>query len=156
MTQPQTSKHFASLLWYSAEEFYHTYAVLMEDKSDRHDFLAMKHYLLCHALELTLKGWLADTGNYNEKILKERFGHDLEKLAIEVKQVYGLSPELAACSDFISIVNNDYKSKGYEYPINDGQFRKTDHEKFSPILKAFIDALVGSIVSNTYPEVPLP
>lgn len=89
MTNPQTSKGYANLLLEAAKEFYLTYIVIKEDQPPKHDFLSMKHYLLCHALELTLKGWLVDTGNYNEEILKRRFGHNLENLADEVNQVYG-------------------------------------------------------------------
>jgi hypothetical protein len=31
--------------------------------------MGMKNYLLCHALELTLKGRLVDTGKYNAESL---------------------------------------------------------------------------------------
>jgi hypothetical protein len=47
--------------------------------------MGMKNYLLCHALELTLKGRLVDTGKYNEEKLKQKFGHDLQKHTNEVK-----------------------------------------------------------------------
>src|SRR5437762_1875067 len=127
MTQTLTSKGYLRQLYATAMEFYQTYAVLEEANSPRHDFIAMKHFLLCHALELALKGLLVDTGRYNEDELKAKFGHDLEKLAITVKQVYGSFPEVDTCIGFISILNPDYKSKGYEYPINGGRFKGTMH-----------------------------
>jgi hypothetical protein len=48
-------------------EFHEAYLVIVEDKSQRHDLMGMKNYLLCHALELTLKGRLVDTGKYDEE-----------------------------------------------------------------------------------------
>ena len=69
-TQPQlpmqTSKGYARLLYATTLEFYQTYCVVEENKPQDSNFIGMKHYLLCHALELTLKGWLVDTGKYNE------------------------------------------------------------------------------------------
>jgi hypothetical protein len=50
-------------------EFHEAYLVIVEDKSQRHDLMGMKNYLLCHALELTLKGRLVDTGKYNAESL---------------------------------------------------------------------------------------
>jgi hypothetical protein len=62
----------------------------------------MKHYLLCHTLELALKSWLVDTGNYNEDKLKTQFGHNLEKLANAIKGEYDEPiPELDTCSGYI-------------------------------------------------------
>ncbi len=84
--------------------------------------LLLDDSLLCHATELALKGWLADTGLYTEKMLKDAFGHNLEKLVDEVKQVYGPSPELTECAAFVATLNVDYKGKSYEYPIDGGHF----------------------------------
>jgi len=156
MTQTLASKGYARQLYATAMEFYQTYAVLEEVNSPRHDFIAMKHFLLCHALELALKGLLVDTGQYNEDELKAKFGHDLEKLANKVKQVYGSFPEVDACMGFISILNPDYKSKGYEYPINGGRFKGTSHEQFGAVVEVLIRTAARSIQSYTYSDVPLP
>ncbi len=156
MTQTQTSKGYARQLYATAMEFFQTYAVLEEAKSQRHDFIAMKHFLLCHALELALKGLLIDTGQYNEDQLKAKFGHDLEKLAKTVKQVYGAFPEVDACMGFISILNPDYRSKGYEYPINGGRFIGTSHEQFGVVVEALIHKTARNIESYAYSDVPIP
>ena len=115
MTQTQPSKDYARQMYWTSMEFYQTYAVIEQAKSPAHDFIAIKHFLLCHALELALKSLLVDTGSYNEKMLKDKFGHDLEKLANRVKQEYGSFPEVDACMDYIQVLNPDYRSKGYEY-----------------------------------------
>ena len=159
-TQPQlpmqTSKGYARLLYATACEFYQTYCVVEENKPQDSNFIGMKHYLLCHALELTLKGWLVDTGKYNEKMLMgKKLGHNLEALANEVKLSYGLFNELDACMGFIYVLNSDYKSKGYEYPINYGRFKATEYPKLATVVESLLRALIRSILSNKYPEVPL-
>jgi hypothetical protein len=153
----QTSKGYANLLLTTALEFYQTYVVIEENKPQDSNFIGMKHYLLCHALELTLKSWLVDTGKYNEDKLKKKFGHDLEKLANAVKHEYDEPiPELNACSGYIQVLNPDYKSKGYEYPINFGRFTATDYPKFSEAVQTLLAALHRSIISYHNPEKPLP
>ena len=155
MNQQNTSKNYAWLLYTIALEFHEAYIVIEKDTLKRHDFIGMRHYLLCHALELILKSWLVDTGKYNEDKLKEKFGHDSEKLVNRVKQVYGTSKELDPCAAFASILNPDYKSKGYEYPINNGRFRGTECDKFSAVLEVLIPTMAKSIRANTSPEIPL-
>jgi len=153
----QTSKGYARLLYATAFEFYQTYCVLEENKPQESNLIGMKHYLLCHALELTLKGWLVDTGKYNEKMLMDRkLGHNLEALANEVKLSCELFHELDACMGFIYVLNSDYKSKGYEYPINYGRFKATEYPKFATIVENLLQALIGSILSNKQSDVPLP
>ncbi len=158
-TQPQTemSKKYAWNLYVTAQEFYQTYVVVEQSHSKMHDFLAMRHFLLCHALEVTLKSLLIDTGVYNEKMLKDRkLGHDLEALAHEVKQVYGQFPEVDACMGFIPVLNPDYKSKGYEYPINSGRFTGTQYDKVAVLVETLIHTTAKSIRSNKYPDQLLP
>jgi hypothetical protein len=153
----QTSKVFARLLYATSFEFYQTYCVVEANKPHDSDFIGMKHYLLCHALELTLKGWLVDTGNYNENMLMGRkLGHNLEALAIEVELTYGQFPELNACTGFIQVLNADYKGKGYEYPINNGRFKGADYPTFAAVVANLSQALIRSIQSNKYPAIPLP
>lgn len=156
MYQQNTSKNYAWLLYTIAVEFHEAYLAIERDTLNRHDFIGMRHYLLCHAMELILKSWLVDTGQYNEEKLKSKFGHDLEKLVRRAIQVYGSSNELSECAEFASILNPDYKNKGYEYPINHGSFKGTECDKFSATLTILIPTVAKSIRANTYPEVPLP
>src|SRR5205823_2397805 len=89
-------------------------------------------------------------------MLKDRkLGHDLEALAQEVEQMYGPFRELNSCMEFIHVVNRDYKSKGYEYPINNRHFKGIEHEKFGVAVNDLIAALIKSIQSPRYPEVAL-
>jgi hypothetical protein len=156
----QMSKDVAKLFWSVAVEFYEAYLVVDQDETKRHDLTAMKHYLIGHALEVTLKGWLLDTGEYTVKQLKSgefKNGHDLALLAQKVKSVYGQSRELDYSTALINVINEDYRGKGYEYPINGGTFRGTTALKeFHQELKNYIDKLIASILSNTYPNKALP
>lgn len=71
-------------------------------------------YLVCHALELALKGWLIlrEPGATPKK-LKKQYGHDLGRLAEAVVAHYqGIEPHLA----LIGQINQSYQFKDYEYP----------------------------------------
>lgn len=151
-----SSKQYANQLYAGAMEQYLAYVVITEDKSDRHDFLAVKHGLLCQAFELTLKSLLVDTGAYNEEDLIIRFGHDLEKVTLEVQRLYDPIPELDICIGWIQILNPDYKSRGYIYPINNGSFKGTNHEQFATAVETLVHLAARSIHSYKYPEKPLP
>lgn len=160
---PQFSKDYARHLYVSAVEFYQTYqAVATAPSLDYylgvdHKFIGMRHFALCHALELTFKSLLVDTGTYNEQMLMDkRLGHDLVALANEVKQVYGSFPEVDACMDWIQILNPDYKGKGYEYPINNGSFAGTDAAQFSETVDALLRVCISRVESHTYPDCLLP
>jgi HEPN domain-containing protein len=150
------SKRYADQLYAGAIEQYLAYVVITEDPLVRHDFLAVKHGLLCQALELALKSLLVDTGNYNEEGLIVSFGHDLEKVAQEVKRLYDPIPELDACMGWIQILNPDYKSRGYLYPMNNGSFKGTNHEQFAKAVEAMVHLAARSIHSYKYPDTPLP
>jgi uncharacterized protein YjaG (DUF416 family) len=147
---PQFSKKYAQDLYCWAAEFYSTYQAVVSDSSFgsylgvQHNFIGMRHYTLCHALELTLKSLLVNTGNYDEQKLKKKFGHDLVALADEVKQNYGSFPEVDACMAWAKHLNPDYKGKGYEYPINNGSFKGVDAAAFSNA----VDALLHECMSR--------
>ena len=107
---PQFSKAYARHLYVWAVEFYQTYQAVATAPTlgsypgVDHKFLGMSHFALCHALELTFKSLLVDTGTYNEQMLMDKkLGHDLVALAGEVKQVYGSFPEVDACMGWIQI-----------------------------------------------------
>ncbi len=160
---PQFSKEYARHLYAWAVEFYQTYQAIAATPSlgsylgVDHKFLGMTHFALCHALELTLKSLLVDTGTYNEQMLMDkRLGHDLVALAGVVKQVYGSFPEVDACMGWIQILNPDYKGKGYEYPVNNGRFAGTDAAHFSKTVDALLHVCVSKVESYTYPDCRLP
>src|SRR5947209_17804455 len=67
MSNPETNSYYAMQFYATAMEFYQVYPVLAADPSQRHDFIAVRLYNLCHALELALKGWLVYTGQFSER-----------------------------------------------------------------------------------------
>ncbi len=156
MTQPQTNKQYASQLYATAMEFYQVYPVLIADTSNLHDFIAAKHYNLCHALELALKAMLVYTGQYSEKRLMYKYGHNLMKLVNEARRVYGSNREIDACIGFIRVLNSDYSGKSYEYPTHGNSFKGTDHARFAAVVEDLIHTLARDIRSERFPEQPLP
>jgi hypothetical protein len=85
-----------------------------------HGFEAAKPYLLCRALELTLKRCLVhtDQSKYTDESLKKKFGHNLQKLAKEVeKGCRSFHQELINCLPFIQLVEKDWDIE-YRYPGN--------------------------------------
>jgi hypothetical protein len=99
---------------------FHTYATdfltaVRELKAPPH-FSPVPYYLLCRSIELSLKCYLLGTG-VTKKILKEKLGHDLEKI-LERARKEGLSDlvQLSAAQEkCIRNANKYYASKGFEY-----------------------------------------
>jgi len=158
---PQSSKDYARNLYVWAVEFYQTYQAIATASSlgyylgVDHKFIGMRHFTLCHTLELIFKSLLVDTGAYNEQMLKQ-LGHDLAMLADAVKRAYSSFPEVDACMGWIQILNPDYKEKGYEYPINNGRFVGTDDAQFGEAVNALLQACISRVNSYTYRDQPLP
>ena len=151
------NREYALQLYATAMEFYQVYPVLKADANQRHDFIGVKHYNLCHALELTLKGWLAYTGDYSEKQLGQKFGHDLKRVANKVRKIYSPIPQLDACRGYILTLNADYFGKSYEYPMNAGRLiGLADHAGFAAAVEDLIHALAKTLQSGKFPEKPLP
>ncbi len=159
---PPSSKQYARNLYVWAVEFYQTYQAIVTNSSlpdypgVDHKFIGMRHYTLCHALELTLKSLLVDTGDYNEQMLMKKFGHNLFVLANEVKKKYDPFPEVDACMGWIKVLNSDYKGKGYEYPINNGSFAGTDAVQFSKTVDTLLSKCIKKVDSYEHPDHPLP
>lgn len=151
---PQSGKAYAQLLYVWAAEFYSTYQAVDTNSLFKsylgveHLFIGMRHYALCHALELTLKSLLVNTGNYDEQKLKNNFGHDLIALADEVRKEHGSFPEVDACMAYAQSLNPDYKGKGYEYPIKGGSFTGVDAAPFSKAVDALLRECMGRVNSH--------
>lgn len=81
------------------------------------EFSPVRYYLCCRALELSLKAFLLTKGQ-TAKELKDKLGHDLEKLWVEANSrglgqiVGGLSPQFEAD---LKDANHYYKGKAFEY-----------------------------------------
>jgi len=102
-----------------AEEFYIAAVSIPQQSRARGNtsFTPVPYYLLCRALELILKAFLlAEYRTLDE--LKQRYGHDLEKLWHEAIK-HGLSEVvIETSSNFssdLSKANSYYKGKAFEY-----------------------------------------
>lgn len=136
MPDPETNSHYAMQLYAKAMEESQVYHALVAEPQ-RHDFIVARLYYLCRALELTLKGWLVYTGQFSERKLAQRYGHDLSKLAKKVRSLYGQSPELDACLGYIQILNPDYTGKNYEYPT--WKFKGIEDAHFAVAVETMIN-----------------
>lgn len=97
-----------------SSQFDDAYRVYAEGHQQHTIAREVELYLVCHALELALKGWLIlrEPGATPKK-LKTQYGHDLGRLAEAVAAHYqGITPHLA----LIGQINQSYQFKDYEYP----------------------------------------
>lgn len=97
-----------------AQEYYAAYELVQRQHPKLTEFFAVKYYLLCHSLELTMKAWLRHRGvTYTEM---KKLGHDLEKIMTVLYEQHQLlfSAESQA---MIRIVNQHYSQKEFEYSL---------------------------------------
>lgn len=133
-----------------AEEFFIAGASIPKDSKARGNttFTPVPYYLFCRSLELVLKAYLLAENVVSEEILKERFGHDLEKLWIKAKD-HGIERVLGANAPHfeadLTSANAYYRSKVFEY-FDFGRWVK--RYKNLPPLERFRDE-VKQIVEKT-------
>jgi hypothetical protein len=97
-----------------AQEYYAAYELVQKQHPKLTEYFAVKYYLLCHSLELTMKAWLRKKGaTYTEM---KKLGHDLEKMMIVLHDEHSLlfSAEGQA---MIRLVNQHYSQKEFEYSL---------------------------------------
>lgn len=97
-----------------AKEYYSSYEVIQKEHSNLTDYFAVKYYLLCHSLELTMKAWLKKNGLDYSGLKK--LGHDLEKIMRLLHDKYDLLFD-AKSQAMIRIVNQHYSQKEFEYSL---------------------------------------
>jgi hypothetical protein len=86
--------------------------------SSEMDFMPARTYLVCHALELSLKAFLSLKGHSLAALADPAFGHDLGALLAEAEK-HGLSDiaKLTASHQFqIQRASKYYLEKVFEYP----------------------------------------
>ena len=98
-----------------AKEYYKAYELIQGQEPDFVKFFAVKYYLLCHSLELTMKAWLKQKGATYKQI--RDMGHNLEKIMVILHDEYNLLFS-AASQEMISLVNQHYSKKEFEYYNN--------------------------------------
>jgi hypothetical protein len=92
-------------------EYLHSAEILMNAPVTKINVSLVIYYLLGHAAELLMKSFLYNAG-LPIKQIKKNFGHDLDKLVIEVQSI-GLHPPLALPQ--ILALDKYYKAKNTEY-----------------------------------------
>lgn len=114
--------HLAEEYYGVAFEFLQGYLYLSEANVEQFDPISLKHYLLLHALEVALKGWLILEGDQHEpeRLSQRPFGHDLGTLLDRVITVYGVDAFPGDYRPLIDELNRTYRGKDYEYPARTG------------------------------------
>ena len=97
-----------------AHEYYASYELIQSQRPKMNEYFAVKYYLLCHALELTMKAWLRHKGATYKEL--KTLGHDLERIMTVLYEQHQLlfSAEIQA---MISLVNQHYSQKEFEYAL---------------------------------------
>lgn len=97
-----------------AQDYYATYELVQKQHPNLTDYFAVKYYLLCHSLELTMKASLRQRGaTYTEM---KKMGHDLEKIMTVLHDEHNL---IFSAEDqvMIRLVNQHYSQKEFEYSL---------------------------------------
>lgn len=94
--------------------------VCSDDGSPKPHCLLVYYYLVCHSIELSIKGVLLNEGASMNQL--KGVGHDLSKLMMEAKRL-GVVDELSDI-DFsvIRMMNPDYRSRKYSYAMGGHQY----------------------------------
>lgn len=109
--EERTSAH--GLLDY-AHEYYASYELIQSQHPKLIEYFAVKYYLLCHSLELTMKAWLRHRGATYTQLKK--LGHDLEKIMTVLYEKHQLLFG-AESQAMIRLVNQHYSQKEFEYSL---------------------------------------
>lgn len=92
-------------------DVYGAYSAYYPDVMDSSE---VQLFLVCHALELALKGWiLLREDNQTPEKLRHKYGHNLSMLARDAKQYYD---PITVYLPLIEDLNVSYKAKLYDYP----------------------------------------
>lgn len=97
-----------------AQEYYRAYELLQKQHPRLTEYFAVKYYLLCHSLELTMKAWLRQrSAKYAEL---KKLGHDLENIMQALYKKHKLLFD-AKSQAMIKLVNQHYSQKEFEYSL---------------------------------------
>jgi len=118
-----------------AWDYYKAFCEILEKHPKDIDMYQIKFYLLCHSLELVLKTFLKHKG-YTRKILMDDFGHDLEKLLLELYNKHGLIFDRESAKRIFQ-VNQYYNTKQFEY-FQSGYKELVDINKLGDVTKLML------------------
>ncbi len=138
-----------------AKQYYHVaweyqiaYDAVAENKPNQLELASAKLFLLCHALEATMKGWLILREGISKEKLRKKYGHDLAKLAFSAGQYY---PALLQNAKHLDRLNDSYWGGGtrdYEYPEGNDQIEYVPPNELVLLVRACVQDLIQSIVQE--------
>jgi hypothetical protein len=101
-----------------------------------------RYFLLCHAIELALKAYLAKVGATSEQ-LKYEFGHKLGKL---LDEAVDMGPRLTTeTQERIKLLNEAHSKFWHRYPRGDGKFEVYVIEQFIPAAHELINEVCKEV-----------
>jgi hypothetical protein len=139
-------RNLAASFFSRAVDYYEGYDIIAQSNKS-FQLLNVKLQLLCQALELVLKGWLALTGMRN---MKKTYGHNLETCLNAVISFHGSNfPQQNLSLVAIKHLNKTYKIRAYIFPDETREMSGIGNElQFSRFVK---DAINGSILGTFVP-----
>jgi hypothetical protein len=104
-----------------------------------------RYFLLCHAIELALKAYLAKVGMMPKRLRSKRYGHNLTRLATDaIKKGLSLTPETQARIKDLAKAHSKF---WHRYPRDDGKFEDVY------VIEQFINAaheLMNAVCKEVY------
>jgi hypothetical protein len=123
-------------------DYYKAFIEVYKNHPKDTEMYQVKFYLLCHSLELALKAFLKHKG-YTRKQLINNFGHDLEKLLLELYRKYELIFDKESAQRIFH-VNQYYNTKQFEY-FQTGYKELVDINKLGDVTKLMLSKVESKI-----------
>jgi hypothetical protein len=139
MTTPTPHNPFTAFEYYAyADQFYDTFYKLGADHL--HPSISWpRYFLMCHAIELALKAYLAKLGATPEQLRQLERRHNLDRLVDEaVKKGLRLTPET---QQRIKALAEAHRKFWHRYPRDDGKIEVFVIEQFIPAAHELINAV---------------
>src|SRR5260370_11760280 len=131
-----------------AWEYLAAYDAVAKSKTNGLELTSAKLFLLCHALETAMKGWLILREGISQEKLRKKYGHDLAKLAFSAGQHY---PALLQNAKHLDRLNDSYWGGGtrdYEYPEGEDRIEYIPPDELVLLVKPCLQDLIQSIVQE--------
>lgn len=138
----------AKQYYHVAWEYLEAYNAVADSKLDELELTSAKLFLLCHALETTMKGWLILREGISKEKLRKKYSHDLAKLAFSAGQHYLV---LVQNAKHLDRLNDSYWGGGtrdYEYPEGNDQIEFIAPNELVLLVRACAQDLIQSIVQQ--------
>ncbi len=145
LTNPDTFYRSFGFCRYG-KECIEAFYIIQEDRPSYLSLHAIKFYLVCRSIELTLKSFLLSLEK-DENELKNEFGHDIQYLLKQsiAEGIERLHPIDNKNLESIKLVNTYYKTKQFEY-IKEGMKRLPSLQELAGFSKSLNNAVSNHIV----------